>query len=127
MRRLILMASGAAMVFGFAYGPAQAAGNPAEGEKTFRRVCTACHIATKDGPKRLGPSLFGIVGRPSGSVEGFRYSEANKKANVTWTPEVLEKYLADPKAMIPGTIMAFAGLKKAEERADIITYLQTLK
>ncbi len=99
----------------------------AEGEKAFKRVCSACHITTAEGPKRLGPSLFGIVGRHSGTIEGFRYSEANKKANLTWTPEVLDKYLIDPKAAIPGTIMAFAGIKKDDERKNVVAYLQTLK
>jgi cytochrome c len=99
----------------------------AEGEKVFKRVCSACHITTAEGPKRLGPSLFGIVGRHSGTIEGFRYSEANKKANLTWTPEVLDKYLIDPKATIPGTIMAFAGIKKDDERKNVVAYLQTLK
>lgn len=106
---------------------AMAAGDPAEGEKVFKRSCGACHIATKDGPKRLGPTLFGVVGRQSGTVQGFRYSEANQKSDVTWTPETLDKYLANPKKFMPGTKMAFAGLKKDEDRADIIAYLQTLK
>jgi len=103
------------------------AADAAEGEKVFKRVCSACHNATAEGPKKLGPTLHSVVGRHSGSVEGFRYSEANKKANVTWTPEVLDKYLTDPKGMVPGTTMAFAGLKKAEERQNVIAYLQTLK
>ena len=106
---------------------AQAAGEVAEGEKVFKRTCATCHIATKEGPKRLGPSLFGIVGRKTGTVEGFRYSEANKNANIVWSPDTLEPYLADPKKIIPGTIMAFAGLKKAEDRANVIAYLQSLK
>lgn len=108
-------------------GAANAAGNAAEGEKVFKRSCAACHVTTKDGPKRLGPTLFGVVGRHSGSVEGFRYSEANKKSDVTWTPEVLDKYLVDPKKFMPGTNMAFAGLKKDEDRANVIAYLETLK
>ena len=106
---------------------AHAAGDVAEGEKVFKRTCATCHIVTKEGPKRLGPSLFGIAGRKTGTVDGFRYSEANKNANIVWSPETLEPYLADPKKVIPGTIMAFAGLKKAEDRANVIAYLVSLK
>jgi cytochrome c len=108
-------------------GAASAAGDPAEGDKVFKRVCSACHIATKDGPKRLGPSLSGVIGRKSGSVDGFRYSEANKNANIVWSEANLDPYLADPKKVIPGTTMAFAGVRKPEERADLIAYLATLK
>lgn len=106
---------------------AHAAGDPAEGEKVFKRVCTSCHIATKDGPKRLGPTLFGLVGRKAGGVEGFRYSEANKNSNMVWSADTLDPYLTDPRKVIPGTIMAFAGVKRAEERADLIAYLESLK
>ena len=113
-------------VFALLTVPARAQ-DAAEGEKIFKRVCSACHIPSADGPKRLGPSLFGIVGRHSGTIEGFRYSEANKKADVTWTPEVLDKYLTEPKAMIPGTTMAFAGVKKDDERKNLVAYLQSLK
>jgi len=110
-----------------ATGAASAAGDPANGEKLFKRSCGSCHVATQDGPKRLGPTLFGVVGRKAGTVEGFRYSEANKKSDVTWTPEVLDKYLVDPKKFIPGTTMAFAGIKKDSDRADVVSYLETLK
>jgi cytochrome c len=106
--------------------PALAA-DAAEGEKVFRRFCTACHITTAEGPKRLGPPLAGIVGRKTGTIEGFRYSEANKNANVVWSAQTLDPYLKDPKAVIPGTIMAFAGVKKDDERENLIAYLQTLK
>jgi len=109
-----------------ASAPALAA-DAAEGEKVFRRYCTACHITTAEGPKRLGPALAGIVGRKTGTIEGFRYSEANKNANITWSAQTLDPYLKDPKAVIPGTIMAFAGVKKDDERENLIAYLQTLK
>lgn len=97
------------------------------GGKFFTRTCGPCHATAANAPNRIGPTLFGVVGRRSGSVPGFRYSEANKSANITWTPETLDKYLADPKGLIPGTTMAYAGVKKDEDRADVIAYLQTLK
>ena len=106
---------------------AMAAGDVAEGEKVFKRSCGSCQVVAKDGPRRLGPTLFGLVGRKAGTVEGFRYSEANKNSGVTWTPAILNEYLVDPKKFMPGTNMAFAGLKKDDERANIIAYLETLK
>jgi len=120
------LAMGAAAALMLSASAARAA-DAAEGEKVFKRVCSACHNPTAEGPKKLGPPLFGVVGRHSGSIEGFRYSAGNKNANLTWTPEVLDKYLVDPKATVPGTTMAFAGLKKDDERQNVVAYLQTLK
>ena len=106
--------------------PVQAA-DAAAGEAAFRRLCAACHIVTAEGRRGVGPSLFGIVGRKSGTVDGFRYSAANQNANVVWTPEVLERYLANPREFMPGTTMAFAGIRSDADRANVIAYLQTLK
>lgn len=106
---------------------AASAQDVAEGEKIYKRLCSTCHIVAKEGPARQGPTLFGVVGRKAGSVEGFKYSEANKKSDKTWTKEALDPYLTDPRAVVPGTIMAFAGIRKAEERAALIAYLETLK
>jgi cytochrome c len=107
--------------------PAWAAGDAAEGEKIFKRYCTTCHIATEKGSPRQGPTLFGVVGRKAGSVEGFRYTSANKNSGHVWTAEELDKYLTDPRGVIPGTSMAFAGIKNADERANLIAFLATLK
>jgi cytochrome c len=107
--------------------PAAQAQDVAVGETAFRRLCAACHIVTAEGRRGVGPSLFGIVGRKSGTVEGFRYSSANQNANIVWTPEVLDKYLVNPRETIPGTIMAFAGIRNDAERANVVAYLQTLK
>lgn len=118
------LALGAALSF-LVVLPAFADGDAAEGEKVFKR-CQACHVATAD-TNRVGPYLHGVVGRKAGSVEGFNYSEGMKKAGadgLVWTPENLDKYLTDPKAEVPGNKMAFAGLKKPEEVANVIAYLK---
>ena len=106
--------------------PAFAAGDAAAGKRVFRNVCSICHSNVK-GQNRIGPSLFGVVGRETGSEPGYSYSSANKAAHITWTPEVLDKYLEAPRKMIPGTKMTYAGLKDAKKRADLIAYLETLK
>lgn len=101
---------------------AQAEGDAAAGAKVFNQ-CKACHTL-EAGKNRVGPSLHGIVGRPAGAVEGFKYSDAMKNSGLTWTPENLDKYLADPKGFIPGNKMAFAGVKKPEDRQNVIAYLK---
>lgn len=108
-------------------GLAQAAGDPAQGKQVFDHICRACHTDRTDGPRRLGPTLFGVVGRKAGSVPGYRYSDANKKSGITWTPQELDVYLKDPRATVPGTLMSFAGLKNDTERQNVIAYLETLK
>ncbi|MCX7375237.1 MAG: cytochrome c family protein [Alphaproteobacteria bacterium] len=107
-------------------GGAAWAGDAEAGARVFRTQCGACHVV-EAGKNRVGPSMFGIVGRVSGTVEGFRYSAANRDAKLTWTPEVLDKYLVNPRETIPGTTMAYVGLKNATQRADLIAYLETLK
>ena len=98
-------------------------GDAAKGEKTFA-VCKTCHVAEK-GVNRVGPSLWGIVGRHSGSIEGFKYSPANKNSGIVWTEDELFKYLEAPQKTIPGTYMAYAGMKNPQDRADVIAYLKT--
>lgn len=104
---------------------AQTGGDAAAGEKVFNQ-CKACHTV-QAGQNRVGPHLAGVVGRKAAAVEGFAYSDPMKKSDLTWTPENLDKYLADPKGFIPGNKMAFAGLKKPEDRANVIAYLQAQK
>jgi cytochrome c len=82
-----------------------------------------CH-AVQEGRNNVGPSLYGIVGRESGTIPGFKYSEANLNSNVTWTEENLFTYLEKPTDFIPGTIMAFPGLRNPQDRADVIAYLK---
>ena len=100
--------------------------DPEAGKSVFRSQCALCH-ATQPSRNMIGPSLAGIVGRKTGSVPGYSYSVANKNANITWTPETLDKYLASPRTVIPGTKMPYAGLNDPTKRADLIAYLATLK
>jgi|ERR1700726_1379670 cytochrome c len=101
------------------------AADPAAGEKIFKAQCGICH-AVVAGENRIGPTLFGVVGRPAGSVPGFNYTADHKKLGVTWDAANLDKYLANPRAMVPDTSMVYAGLKDDTERADLVAYLETL-
>ena len=104
---------------------AYADGDAAAGKRVFMQ-CAVCHSPQPD-KTILGPSLFGVVGRHSASLEGYSYSEAMKAADKTWDAATLDAYLTKPQAMVPGTKMTFAGLAKAEDRANVIAYLETLK
>lgn len=115
----------AAMAAMLASSAAKADGDPALGKVQFNK-CAACH-SSKAGENKIGPSLHGVVGRPSHSIEGFSYSDAMKAYNVTWTNEELNKYLENPRGVVAGTKMIFVGLKKEDERANLIAYLDTLK
>jgi len=119
----VLFAAGA---FATGWAAPAAAADAEAGAKVFRSQCGACHTV-EPGKNRVGPSMFGIFGRKSGEVEGFRYSAANKAANLTWDAETLDKYLTNPRALVPRTTMAFAGIRNATQRADLIAYLETLK
>jgi len=105
--------------------PEPAAPVPAARPASFG-LCAMCH-SDEAGRNGLGPSLFGVVGRQSGAVPGYSYSPAMKSANLSWDEAVIDRYLQDPRAVVPGTKMTFAGVKDAEKRAEIIAYLATLK
>jgi cytochrome c len=114
--------------------PAQVADDPlpvrfakadvARGE-TSAKKCAACHTFGKGEPNRVGPNLWGVVGRDMAAVQGFNYSAAMKSHKGKWSLEELDAYLKNPRAMIPGTNMTFAGIPRASERADLLAYLNT--
>ena len=98
----------------------------AAGETVFKTQCGVCH-AVVPGKKGIGPNLFGVVGRPAGTVPDFHYTDANKNSGLTWDAATLDRYLQAPREVIPGTAMPYPGLKDDARRADLISYLSTLK
>ena len=97
-------------------------GDPAAGRKVFNK-CKVCHLLEEGGINRIGPNLFGIIGRTSGTLSDFKYSKAMRKAGITWSENTLARYLVKPKNFVPGTKMAFRGLDTSEEIQDVIAYI----
>jgi cytochrome c len=95
-------------------------GDAKRGAEIYTR-CQACHALEYN---RIGPKHCGVVGRKSGSVPGFDYSPAMKHAKLTWDPKTLDRFLADPLKLVPGTTMTYAGIADSQERADLIAYLR---
>jgi cytochrome c len=115
------------VAFILAAATAAQAQDAAEGEKVFKK-CMACHAVGEGAANKVGPVLNGVVGRTAGTADGFNYSQAMKDAGaggIAWTDENLDKYLENPKGFIKGNKMAFPGLKKPEERANVIAFLKT--
>ncbi len=121
-----LLAMAAGVMSPLMASPAAAAGNPTAGRRIFRTRCMICHSPLPDR-NMIGPSLFGVVGRKSATAPSFHFSPALKALNVTWNAATLDPWLANPRGMVKGTKMSFAGLKDPQQRADVIAYLATLK
>ena len=102
---------------------AAAAQDAAAGESAFK-VCKACHQVGEGAKNAVGPVLNGVVGRAAGTAADYNYTDANKNSGLTWDEATLTVYLKDPKAKVPGTKMAFPGLKKDEDIANVIAYLK---
>lgn len=120
---------GAALIAGIAMGAGAAqAADAAAGKDVFKQ-CMACHTA-EQGKNKVGPSLFGVVGRPAASIDGFKYSKPMQEkaaGGLTWTPDNLKAYITAPKEVVPGGTMAFAGIKDAGKVDDLIAFLAEQK
>lgn len=110
------------IVLGTSLSPA-AAQDVAAGEKSWNK-CRACHQLGETAKNTVGPQLNGLFGRVAGTAEGYNYSAANKNSGITWDETVFAEYIKDPKAKIPGTKMAFAGIKNENEIRDLTAFIK---
>jgi len=119
MKHLVVLIAAATLA---AAGMARADGDSARGEKKYEE-CAACHKIERSADS-LGPDLHGVFGRKAGTLADFRYSPALKRSGITWTPQTLDTFLADPQKVVPANRMPYAGLADTSDRADLIAYLQ---
>ncbi len=127
MSKFLKLATAATLALLIPVASASAEGDAAKGEKVFKK-CAACHAIGEGAKNKVGPQLNAVVGRTAGSVDGFKYSKAMVEAGeggVVWDDETLHSYLEKPRDFIKGNRMSFAGLKKEDDRADVIAYLKT--
>ncbi|GAB4372781.1 MAG: hypothetical protein Kow00114_34440 [Kiloniellaceae bacterium] len=127
MSKFLKLATAATLALVIPAAAASAAGDPANGEKVFKK-CAACHAVGEGAKNKVGPELNELIGRTAGGLDGFKYSKAMAEAGaggLVWDDETLHAYLENPKGFIKGNRMSFAGLKKEDERADVIAYLKS--
>ena len=105
---------------------ASAAGDAKSGADVYSAECSDCH-SLKPGKNKKGPNFVGVVGRSAGSVPGAKYSAAMKSSHIVWTPDQIDAYITHPKQVVPGGSMKYDGLDDAQARADVITFLSTLR
>lgn len=106
------------------WGAHAAAADAEAGAKVFKDACGKCHSVSKPMTSKKAPSLLGIMGRSSSRISGYQYSEAMRTANLTWTEEKLDSFLINPKQLVPNNKMKFKGMAKAEDRANLMEFLQ---
>ncbi len=126
MKKTLVFALTAFAAFWFANAVQAQDGDPAAGEKVFKK-CKACHQVGEGAKKKVGPILNNVIGAKAGAREGFKYSAAMVEAGengMVWTDENLQGYLEKPRTFIPKNKMAFAGLKKPEDRVNVLVYLK---
>lgn len=106
---------------------AQGGGDPAAGQRVFNAQCRSCHTVEQGGRNAVGPNLHGVFGRRAGAVEGFRYSAAMRakaEQGLVWNEDTLRSYLRNPKEVVPGGSMSFAGLRNEQQMADLLAWLR---
>jgi cytochrome c len=118
MKKLLMGVAVLAVSSGAALGQ-----DPTAGEAVFR-LCLPCHSVGEGAKNKVGPELNGIDGRKAGSAEGYSYSEANKNSGITWDEATFKRYIRDPRGVVPGTKMVFAGLKNDKQIDDLWAYLK---
>ncbi len=126
MGRALKLSVPLAAAVALAIAPAYASGNAANGANLFKR-CMVCHTSDRGGANRVGPNLFGVVGRTSGTLAGYSYSRAMTGARIVWSEATLVPYLQSPAQVVAGTKMTFAGFSDVAQAQDIAAYLATLK
>jgi cytochrome c len=117
MKKVMLLMTATLMING-----AASAQDLANGEKVFRK-CKTCHAVGENAKNKIGPELNGLEGRKSGTVEGYRYTDANKNSGIVWDEAKFLEYIKNPRAKIPGTKMTFIGIKKEDDAKDLWAYL----
>ena len=122
----LIHALSAAAVLALASSTAYAAGDPDAGQKVFLK-CAACHKIGPGAKNGVGPTLNGLAGRKSGTVEGFAYSDANKNSGITWGEAKFKEYITAPQKVVPGTKMTFPGLPNEADRDNVWAYLSQFK